>query len=156
MSIATNVERYLRDRGVVYELLQHKTTGSTHESAEAAHVPEDHIAKAVMLCDDEGDAMAVIPGDAWLELDQLNREVGRDFRLEAEAELKHLFDDCVPGAVPAVGMAYGLESFIDEGLTTLADVYFEAGDHRHLVHVHGEDFMKLMEGVRRGHFGRQS
>jgi Ala-tRNA(Pro) deacylase len=155
MSIATNVERFLRDRDVTFELMPHKTTGSTHESAEAAHVPEDHFAKAVMVCDDEGDAMAVIPGNAWLELDKLNREVRRAFRLEAEPELKHLFEDCAPGAVPPVGMAYGLESYLDEALTTLADVYFEAGDHHTLVHVRGDDFLKLMQGVRRGHFGRQ-
>jgi Ala-tRNA(Pro) deacylase len=41
---------------------------------------------------------------------------------------------------------------MDEALTTLANVYFEAGDHEHLVHTSGDDFKHLLSGVRHGHF----
>lgn len=153
MTIATKVEHALSERGIAYELVAHPRTGSTHESAEAADVPEDHIAKAVMVRDEKGDAMAVIPGDAWLQLDRLNGDAARRFRLEDEPELGHLFPDCEPGAVPPLGPTYGLTTYLDEALTTLAEVYFEAGDHRHLVRVQGEDFLRLLEGVRRGHYG---
>ena len=154
MTIAATVEDYLREHGVSFVLVQHKATGSTHESASAAHVPEDHIAKAVLVRDSQGDAMAVIPGDTWLYMDRLNQDAGRHFQLEDEPELAELFADCVPGAVPPVGPAYSMVTFLDEALTTLADVYFESGDHKHLVHVSGEDFLKLLPGVRRGHYSR--
>ena len=155
MSIAARIENYLKDHGVSYELVAHRTTGSTHESAVAAHVRDDHIAKAVIVRDAQGDAMAVIPGDSWLVLDALNRETGRDFRLDEESDLGHLFPDCAEGAVPPIGPAYGLETLLDEGLTTLANVYFEAGDHQHLLHLKGEDFLRLLPGVRHGHFSRR-
>jgi Ala-tRNA(Pro) deacylase len=155
MTIAARVESYLREHEIGYELVPHRSTGSTHESALAAHVREDHIAKAVVVRDPQGDALVVIPGDSWLELDALNRETGRDFRLDGESELAHLFPDCAEGAIPPIGPAYGLETFLDDALTTLANVYFEAGDHRHLVHVKGEDFLELLPGVRHGHFSRE-
>ena len=155
MTIAASVESYLLEHEVRFELVPHPTTGSTHESAIAAHVPEDHIAKAVMLRNGQGDAMAVVPGSAWLQLNALNRETNRDFRLDEESALSHLFPDCAEGAIPPLGPAYGIETFLDEDLTTLANVYFEAGDHKHLVKVAGEDFQSLLRGSRRGYFSRE-
>ncbi|MCG6940207.1 MAG: YbaK/EbsC family protein [Thiohalocapsa sp.] len=155
MSIAARVERRLGEQQVPYELLPHKTTGSTHETASAAHVPEDHIAKAVMLHDGHAPAMAVIPGDTWLHLDALNTDTGRTFRLDDEPELAELLPDCAIGAVPPLGPVYGIETFLDEALTTLAEVYFESGDHQNLVKVSSEDFLKLLPGARRGHYGHR-
>lgn len=154
MTIATRVEGVLRDQGAHYKLIPHRISGSTHESAEAAHVREDHIAKAVVIRDDKGYAMAVIPGDTWLDLEALGIETGRSFELDDESDLKALFPDCAPGAVPPLGPAYQLETFMDEALGSLSAVYFESGDHAHLVRVNGATFADLMRGVRHGHFGR--
>lgn len=154
MSIAPRVENVLREHGAPYKLIAHRPSGSTHESAEAAHVREDHIAKAVVIRDDEGYAVAVIPGDTWLDMDALGMETGRAFELDDESDLEALFPDCVPGAVPPLGSAYQMETFLDEALGSLSTVYFESGDHTHLVRVNGETFSKLMRGVRHGHFAR--
>lgn len=154
MAIAETVRSTLTDHGVDYGLIPHPRSGSTHESAEAAHVPEDHVAKAVIVRDDTGFAMAIIPGNCWLRLEALDEETGRQLRLAEEPEVDALFTDCRPGAVPPLGSAYGLEVFLDEALTALANVYFEAGDHEHLVRVDGDAFLSLLKGVRRGHFSQ--
>jgi Ala-tRNA(Pro) deacylase len=116
-------------------------------------VPEDHVAKAVMVHDGRAHGMVVIPGDTWLHLDALNRDTGRAFRLDDESDLTELLTDCAPGAVPPLGPVYGIETFLDEALTTLSEVYFESGDHQNLVKVSGDDFLMLLAGVRRGHYG---
>jgi len=152
MAMAPTVERYLREHDIDYQLLSHPTSGSTHETALAAHIRDDHIAKAVLVQDDQGDAMVVLPGDSWLHLDTLNREIGRGFLLNNEAACTRLLADCAEGAIPPLGPAYGLETFLDQNLMSLANVYFEAGDHKHLVHVSGEDFLTLLHGVRHGFF----
>lgn len=154
MTIATRVEQVLRDCGAHYKLISHPITGSTHESAKAAHVRDDHVAKAVVVRDGKDRAVAVIPGDTWLDLKALTQETGRPFELDEESDLKTLFPDCEPGAVPPFGFAYKLETFMDEALDSLSSVYFEAGDHAHLVRVNGETFADLMIGVRHGRFGR--
>lgn len=152
MALAETVKIYLSTHHVEYELVAHHKTASSHETAQAAHVMDDHVAKAVIVRDAKGYAMVVIPGSDWLKLKALQEESDRDFELANESGVINLFSDCQPGAIPPLGPAYGLETFVDERLTTLANIFFEAGDHEHLVHVDGKDFHKLLKGVRHGHF----
>ena len=55
--------------------------------------------------------------------------------------------------MPPLGPLYGIETYLDEALTTPEPVYFEAGDHRFLVRVSGEDFQRLLPDARRGRYG---
>jgi Ala-tRNA(Pro) deacylase len=152
MAIAETVKKYLANKSVDYSQVAHRHTGSSHETAEASHVQEDHIAKAVIVKDATGYAMVVVPASHWVEMKHLRKELNRDLELVTEDELANLFADCETGAVPPLGPAYGIETFLDEALTTLANVYFEAGDHQHLVHASGDDFKYLLSGVRHGHY----
>ena len=156
MSISATIKSYLADHHVDYELISHPKTYSSQETSHASHIPDDHIAKAVIVEDNQGFAMVVIPGSDWLKLHALQEEVGRDFRVADESSVIKLFDDCQPGALPPLGPAYGLETFVDERLMTLANVYFEAGDHEHLIHIQGEALHQLLKGVRHGHFSHDS
>lgn len=155
MAMAETVQRFLEQHAVDFELVPHPHTGSSHETAVAAHVSDDHLAKAVMVEDMDGHAMVVVPGGHWVEVEHLRKELKRDLRLSTEEEFAKLFSDCEPGAVPPLGPAYGIETFLDEALTSLANVYFEAGDHEQLVHTTGEDFQKLLGGVRHGYFSHE-
>lgn len=152
MPIAPTVERTLAAQGINFHLLPHPRTCSTHDTAVATHVPQDHIAKAVIVKDPQGYGMVIIPGDSWLKLDSLNTEANRHFELASEPEVEGLFDDCASGAVPPLGGAYGLETFLDDALSRLARVYFESGDHQLLAAISGSDFHALMRGVRHGQF----
>ena len=152
MAIAVTVLDYLNQHQVEIKLVPHPKTYSTLDSAEAAHVREDHIAKAVIVKDSMGYAMVVIPGSNWVKFEALEKETNRDFQLADEDEIDTLFKDCESGAIPPLGPAYNIETYLDEQLTNLANVYFEAGDHNELVHVSGENFHALLKGVRHGYF----
>ena len=152
MTMSTTVKSYLDGRGVAYELVSHPTTGSSHESAQVAHVEEGRIAKAVILTDRQGGVMGVIPGDMWVKLHAVGATLGRELELADETRAASFFPDCDPGAIPPLGSAYGMETLLDEALTSRAFVYFESGDHRTLVKTTGDDFLALLEGARRGHF----
>lgn len=155
MAVAETVQRYLVQHSVDYDLMPHPHTGSSHETAEAAHVREDHIAKAVVVKDADGYAMVVVPASNWIEMGHLRTELNRDFHLATEEELASLFGDCETGAVPPLGPAYGMETFLDQSLSSLANVYFEAGDHEELIHTRGEDFQALLGGVRHGYYSHE-
>lgn len=155
MAVADTVQRYLAEHSVEYKLVPHPHTGSSHETAEAAHIREDHIAKAVIVKDAAGFAMVVVPGSNWVDMDHLRKELSREFHLGTEDEIGNLFGDCETGAVPPLGPAYGIETFLDEALMSLANVYFEAGDHEELVHVGGDDFKALLSGVRHGYYSHE-
>ena len=155
MAVAETVQRYLVQHSIDYDLMPHPHTGSSHETAEAAHVRDDHIAKAVVVKDADGYAMVVVPASNWVEMKHLRTELNRDFHLATEEELASLFGDCETGAVPPLGPAYGIETFLDESLYSLANVYFEAGDHEELIHTRGEDFQALLSGVRHGYYSHE-
>jgi Ala-tRNA(Pro) deacylase len=152
MAVAETVHRLLVQHSIDYDLVPHPHTGSSHETAEASHISEDHIAKAVIVKDEAGYAMVVIPADHWVEMKHLRQELNRDFHLAEEDEVGRLFPDCELGAVPPLGPAYGIETFMDQALASLANVYFEAGDHEDLVHVTGEAYQTLLSGVRQGYY----
>jgi len=151
MTVAASVVRVLADHGTAYDLVAHPKSFSSTENANAAHVAEDHIAKGVLLRDARGYVLAVIPASEWVDLHRLQAVLGRDLSMAQEQEIDRHFSDCVPGAVPPLGEAYGLEMVLDESLTSLSRIYFEGGDHEHLVQLDGDQFNALMLGVRRGH-----
>jgi prolyl-tRNA editing enzyme YbaK/EbsC (Cys-tRNA(Pro) deacylase) len=49
MSLAKTAAFALNRKGVEYRLLAHPRTFSTRETAGAAHVPADHVARSVIL-----------------------------------------------------------------------------------------------------------
>ena len=155
MAMADTVKKFMTQMSIDYELVSHPHTGSSHETAEASHVREDHLAKAVIFKDFTGYAMVVVPASNFVEIKHVRKEFNREFELVDEDELARLFADCDTGAVPPLGIAYDVETFLDDALTSLAHVYFESGDHEHLIKVSGEDFKHLLAGVRHGHYSHE-
>ncbi len=154
MAIAKSILDFLEQEGAVYQTVSHPKTYSSSDTAASAHVDNDHVAKAVVLKDDQGYLLAVIPASQRLDLDRIQTELDRKMDLAPEEEVDRLFQDCLPGAFPPLGKAYGIETILDEALISLAKVYFEAGDHEHLIVVSNEQFLSLMKGLRHGHFSK--
>jgi len=154
MAISERLAGYLHDQAVTFDVVAHRHTASSLETAHAAHVSGDRLAKTVVLEDDSGYLLAVLPATCRLDLGELHRRLNRPLGLATESEVARLFEDCEPGAVPAFGAAYGLETVVDERLAEEPDVYVEAGDHERLVHLSGEDFDALLEDASRATFSR--
>jgi Ala-tRNA(Pro) deacylase len=153
MSIAMTVSDFLAEHDVEYDVLLHAHTTSSGETAESSHVPGARLAKSVVLEDDQGYLMVVLPASRQVDLGELHRVLNRNLGLAMENELGHLFSDCEVGALPAIGPAYGVETIVDDSIAEQPEVYFEAGDHEQLIHVSAEVFQTLLgEGIRRGHF----
>ena len=146
MAIAITLKEYLADAGVSYELLKHSPTGDSRQTAEVAHIPGDLLVKAVLLEDDDGRyLLAIIPSDQHVDLAKLQQQYKIHLDLATEQEIVDVFDDCDVGAIPPVGEAYGIDVMMDNRLESCPDVYFEGGDHIHLVHLSGNDFKQLMK-----------
>jgi Ala-tRNA(Pro) deacylase len=156
MSIPSTLANYLQQSGAHYDVCAHAHSRTSAETARLAHVPERLLAKSVLLEDDDGCVMAVIPADSRVRVSALARLLGRtNLRLSDEDTVKRLFTDCDPGAVPPFGMAYGVETAVDEELLARnPDVYVESGDHEQLLHMSRGQFTELMAHARHGHFSR--
>jgi Ala-tRNA(Pro) deacylase len=152
MAIAEKLKIYLTDKNASYELVAHPRTGSSMETAEAAHVPGDQLAKAVIVKDKEHFAVVVLPSDHHLDLDNVGKQLDSTIAMATEEELASLFPDCTIGAIPPLGDAYGIKTLLDTSLEEQAVIYFEAGDHEQLVQTSGEQFTSLMANAVTGRF----
>jgi len=147
MAIATTLINYLEGKGVDYNLVEHEHTATSFATARAAQLPPHQVAKAVVLRDKDGYVLSVLPTNHSLEIDWVNEELDRNLELACEEEFKALFTDCEPGAVPALGEAYGMQVIWDDDLAYTSDVYIEAGDHEHLIWLDRRSFKKLMSSL---------
>jgi Ala-tRNA(Pro) deacylase len=154
MPIARRLKWYLDSHHVDYEVISHIHTSSMSESARAAHIPAGRVAKCVLLEDERGYVMAIVPASCVVNLHTVEDELGRHLDLASESEIGDLFVGCEAGAMPPVGAAFNIPTAIDNALLRLPDVYFEEGDHEGMVHVSGEVFRALFSGSRAGRFGR--
>jgi Ala-tRNA(Pro) deacylase len=154
MAIATTLENYLRYMQVPFEVLPHPKTMTSLRSANAAQIAPHQMAKAVVLEDEMGYVMAIVPADSRVHLGALREQLGRTMGLATEPELATMFKDCALGAIPPIGAAYGIESVVDDELREGSDIYFEAGDHEDMVRMRRDDFLRLLGAARHGHFCR--
>jgi len=152
MAIVNTLARYLKQHDIHFDVLPHAETSDARLAAQAAHVSARQVAKAVLLEDRHGFLMAVLPAGQQVNLVNLGAQLGRHLWLAKETETAQLFQDCVPGAIPPAGAAYGLETVYDNRLLQEADIYFEGGSHTDLVHISGRQFKRLIDMTKQSHY----
>ena len=156
MAIALTLQKYLAAKNVHYDLMTHKPTCSSVRTAEACRVSYDRVAKAVLLRDETGYSLAILPASHHISFPELRSQLGDDVGLATEREAAELFQDCTPGALPAVGECYGLDLVVDDSIEEQPEVYFEGGDHGTLVHMSHAQFASLTARARHGRFSVHS
>jgi len=156
MSIAPRLKWYLDACGVRYEVLPHPHSSSSRETAHQAQLPPELLAKPVLLEDERGYVMAIVPASHRVDLVRLSEQLNRELVLAKEREIAALFRDCDRGAMPPVGGPYRVPTVYDDALAACSEIYFEAGDHEDVVHLGGADFLRLLEGSRHGRFSHRA
>jgi HD-like signal output (HDOD) protein/prolyl-tRNA editing enzyme YbaK/EbsC (Cys-tRNA(Pro) deacylase) len=147
MAMAEKVKQYLESRHVIYDVRELPPFASLLEAAEVGGIPPGAIAKSVVLNDELGTVLVVVPATHAVEADALGRLLHRRFDLPDEARIKQVFPDCQPRFIPPVGEAYGIRTIVDEALMGLTEVYFPVGDFTRLLRVSGKDFFNLLSGA---------
>ena len=150
MGIALTLQQYLDDQHIDYDVMVHERTGCSSRTAEVSHVSGNCLAKGVVLTREGGYVLAVVPASCHVQLDAIRQMLHCPVEMASEEEIATLFPDCDVGAVPPVGAPYAVEAIVDDSLDRQADIYFEGGDHRSLVHLRGAEFRALMKGVPHG------
>src|SRR5881296_3152708 len=92
---------------VSYEVLQHPEAVTAQRIAEAEHVKGRHQAKVVMIKSGDQHLMMVLPADHQIDLEKVEKVIGKAVSLDKENEFKSLFPDSATGAMPPFGNLYG-------------------------------------------------
>ena len=152
MGVADTLAQYLAERGIKYDVVKHPHAVTASESAKTSHIPLNRLAKAVVLKGEDGFMLAVLPASGHIQFGQLRKQLGADVDMANEEQIEALFLDCEPGAVPALGAAYGLRVIVDDSLTSEPEIYLEGGEHASLVHISGSTFQRLLADARHARF----
>jgi Ala-tRNA(Pro) deacylase len=147
MGIALSLKQYLDGQGAPYEIVTHERTVRSSATAKASAIPENRLAKGVLIKHKNGFLLAIVPASRHVHLDAVGDWLQHPAALATEAEVARVFADCERGSVPPVGAAYGLAAVIDDSLEGFDDIYFEGGDHTSVVHLKGSEYHRLMAGV---------
>ncbi|MES9964857.1 MAG: YbaK/EbsC family protein, partial [Candidatus Sedimenticola sp. 20ELBAFRAG] len=91
MAIAPSVLAFLEAHDISFDTITHPKSYSSAETAAAAHVMDDHIAKAVVLKSGDNFLLAVIPANQWVNLKQVDTEMNLPCQLAEEWEAEELF-----------------------------------------------------------------
>lgn len=137
------VTEFLERHGVPYEVVEHERTQTAAAEARAAGMPPADVAKTVVLRDQEGVRLAVIPASHRLDLHKVKRELGsKGLRLVTEQEMVEEFGDFEVGAVPPFGPMFHALELVDERLLDHDRILCGGGDHEHGVLVDPHDLVR--------------
>lgn len=147
MGIPSKLIEFLNQSKVRYEVLHHPEAFTAQELAAVEHVKGKHHAKVVMIKANGQQLMLVLPADHRVDLEKLDKILGRRTALATEAEFKALFADCAVGAMPPFGNLYNVATYVDKSLTEDDYIVFEAGTHTDAVKMSYADYERLAKPV---------
>jgi len=129
MEIPKRLIDCLKENKAQYEILRHPEAVTAQRIAQAEHVKGRHHAKVVIIKSGQRHLMLVLPADYQIDLEKVEKAIGKPMSLDKEQEFKSLFPDCAIGAMPPFGNLYGLPTYVDKHLAEQAYIVFEAGTH---------------------------
>lgn len=154
MTVSNQIQDYLRRQSADFDVVSHPHAPSGMRVAQAAHIAGDCLAKGVLMEDEVGLVLALVPATHRVRVGAVRRHLQRPVGLATEQEVSAAFQDCEPGTVPSMGAPYGLRTLVDEALFGRSEVYLEGGDHRELLHMKGETFDRLLQADKCGVISR--
>ncbi len=140
------LKEFLDVNQVKYLTITHSKAYTAQEVAASAHVPGKALAKVVIVELDGEMAMAVLPANRKIVLQELREITGSDqVRFVAEDKFKDRFPDCEIGAMPPFGNLYGMKVYAAESLAESYEIAFNAGSHEEIIKLSYHDFERLTQ-----------
>ncbi len=152
MSVSAKIKHYLDKHRLSYHILSHHRTVTLHDAAEVLQISPLAFARAVILEDQAGFLMAVLPLDRKIDFNLLYKLVQRKMSIAPRVKVDKLFSDCEPGSHPPLGDPYTIPSIVDESLLNAKTIYFEPGSHTAIVQIGQNDFHYLTSNAVWGNF----
>jgi Ala-tRNA(Pro) deacylase len=143
--VTERLERWLREQGVAFRLLEHAPVFTSEEASRVRGTPIEAGAKALVLRAEDQPVQVVLPGHRRVDNARVRAVLGtRTLRFATPEELFAL-TGCVPGAVPPFGNLFGLPVLADAELAGREDIAFNAGSNAVSIVMRAADFIRLSE-----------
>jgi Ala-tRNA(Pro) deacylase len=145
MKILKRLKNYLDKNKVKYIIISHSPAYTAQDIAHSIHHTGKEIAKTVIVKNDNGYAMVVLPASNIINTNLLKIAMrSHKFELATENELEELFPDCPVGAIPPFGNLYNLNVFVSKHLSQKKEIIFNAGSRTDVLKMKYKDYKKLV------------
>src|SRR5258707_5569388 len=139
------LKEFLDREKIKYLTILHSTAYTAQEVAASAHITGKELAKTVIIELDGKMAMAVLPANRKIVLQELREITGSDeVKVASEDEFRAKFPGCETGAMPPFGNLYGMEVYLAETLSLNDEIAFNAGSHTEVIRMNMVDFDRLV------------
>src|SRR5436853_7277464 len=143
---AKKLKEFLDREKIKYVSIVHSTAYTAQEVAASAHITGRELAKTVIVELDGEMAMAVLPANRKIVLQDLREVTGSDkVKFASEDEFKEKFPDCETGAMPPFGNLYGMDVYVAAGFSENDAIAFNAGSHTEVIKMAYADFERLVK-----------
>ncbi len=140
------LKEFLDRENIKYVSIVHSPAYTAQEVAASAHVTGKELAKVVIVELDGQMAMAVLPANRKIVLQDLREVTGSEqVKFASEEQFRQKFPDCETGAMPPFGPLYGMEVFVAESLADNEQIAFNAGSHTEVIKMAYGDFERLVQ-----------
>jgi prolyl-tRNA editing enzyme YbaK/EbsC (Cys-tRNA(Pro) deacylase) len=141
-----DLEKFLKERGVDFELIEFKETVMNSESA--ANKTNGIVVKTILLiCDDEP-IFCILFGKDKIDFEKIKKELNcKEVRLAKAKEVKEISGYDI-GAVPPVGHKQKITTIVDKKVSELKDseiIYCGGGSHYHLLKISKSTLFKILD-----------
>ncbi len=144
-TVPITVKRFLFEKGIPYRFLVHPGANTAAQAVRALGVDPAAVAVSRLLRDQDSTVLAVYPATVRLNLEQVNRDTGRNFNAVAPRDIPGCYGEaCLP-----LAQLYQLPALVDESLLAAEQVFFPL-NAQVLCRLSGADFGAL-QGPRSVH-----
>ena len=137
------VLQFLSEQHIAYEPLMHPPAYTAQKRAKYLRVTGKQVAKTVLLVGPDGYLLAVLPATHHIDTTALSRKLGGPVRLATDEEIGDVFCDCEWGVVAPFGTLYGIQTILDDSLSSESWIVFEANTHAEAIRMRCQDFEEL-------------
>lgn len=146
MKCQEQLEQYLRERKVGYQIQHHPQAYTAQQIAEREHISGKRVAKSVVVQADASKVLLVLPASQRVDLSRVRAILGaQEVHLANEEDLRRLFPNCDVGAMPPFGNLYSLPVYVERSLTTQESIVFPIGTHTETMSLAYLDFERLVQ-----------
>ncbi len=152
MATSNPIISYLNLNDVEYTTIEHEHADSLQQAVLHAGIRPELVARAVLLGDEEGVLLAVLPLANAINFTQLFELVQRQLEPVERSMGQQIFKGCEPGTIPPLATPFGIQAIIDDSLMEQEIVYLEPGSKSSLIRLNGEFFRHLQRYSKHGVF----
>lgn len=146
-SVFEQICNLLDDKKIEYKKFEHEPVFTSEEAAKIRGTKLEEGAKALVLIADNKPVMAVV--SAVNKLDPKAFKKAYDFKDVAMADKDTLLKvtSLQPGAVPPFGSLFSIPTYVDENLTKLPSINFNAGSNTQSIQMNTKDFLSIEKAI---------